>query len=119
MKKQGPSKKCRKNGSVTIKSGERLTIENAADFATSIREALAASQKVIIEFDVNVEADITALQVLCSACKTAAAEGKPLTRQGDDSESLRQLIISAGAKRLGPCSHNNGNTCIWFGGTQS
>lgn len=118
MENQTFSSKGREDGSITVSSGERLTIENAADFATCIREALAASPRVAVEFAATVEVDLAALQILCSACKTAAAEGKSLTHQGPATEFWRQLIVSAGAERLGSCRHNNNNPCIWFGGKQ-
>jgi len=110
--------KCHEDGSITINSGGRLTIENAADFISCLSEALATSQQVAIEFDSNVEVDITALQILCSACKTAAEEGKTFTRLGSGAESWQQLIISAGAECHGACRHNNNNPCSWFGGTK-
>lgn len=118
MAKQKIASMCQEADMITINSGARLTIENAADFAKSIREALATSQRVAIEFAANVEVDVTALQILCSACKTAATEGKSLIRQGATPESLQQLITAAGAQRLGLCQHDNGNLCIWFGGKQ-
>lgn len=106
----------RADGGITISSGKRLSIENAADFGRCVRTALATAQTVTLEFDPEVEVDISILQTLCSACKTAAAEHKTLTYQGSDPASLRQLIVTAGAERLGPCRHNNGNPCQWFGG---
>lgn len=110
------SKGHQKDGITTINSGERLTIENATAFANSVREALAACNTVAIEFAAQVEVDVTALQILCSACKTAATEGKILIQQGSTPESLWQLIAAAGAEHPGPCHHNNNNPCIWFGG---
>jgi ABC-type transporter Mla MlaB component len=103
---------------IVINSGELLTIETAADFARRIGAALAVSQQVTVNFAAKVEMDVTALQTLCSACKTAAAEGKILTQQGVGTDSLRQLIAAAGAQLHGPCKHNNSNPCIWFGGEQ-
>lgn len=118
MENQTFSSQSREDGTIVISSGERLTLENAADTTKCISEALAASPRVAVEFAATVEVDLTALQILCSACKTAAAEGKSLTHQGADMESWRQLIVSAGAERLAPCRHNNNNPCIWFGGKQ-
>ena len=119
MEKQPLSNKPQEVGTITISSGERLTIENAADFVQRFGEALTASQTVAMEFDTTVEVDITVLQTLCSACKTATAKGKTLTHQGSGHESLRHLIVSAGAERLGTCRYNNGNPCPWFGGKRS
>ena len=119
MERQTLSRTHREDGTIAISSGARLTIENATDFVQCFGEALAASQAVAMEFDATVEVDITVLQTLCSACKTAAAGGKTLSHQGPGTESLRQLIVSAGAERLGACRHNNGNPCPWFGRKRS
>lgn len=103
---------------IVINSGELLTIETAADFARRIGAALAVSQKVTVDFAAEVAMDVTALQILCSACKTATAEGKTFTQQGAGTESLRQLLVAAGAQCQGSCKHINSNPCIWFGGEQ-
>jgi len=119
MENKAFSSQRHEDGSITISSGKRLSIENANDFAMCLSEALAASQRVDIAFDANAEADITTMQILCSACKTAAAEGKTLTHQGFGTESLRKLVVAIGAENHGICKHNNDNLCIWFGGNDS
>lgn len=119
MENHTASSKEHEGGSTTILSGPRLTIENAADFAARIREAMATAKVVTVEFEANLEVDVTVLQILCSACKTAAVESKTLTYQGSGTQDLRQLITAAGGERSGPCRHNNGNQCIWFGGYEN
>jgi hypothetical protein len=116
MEQQTLARKCRDDGSIRVHCSESLTIDHAADFAACIRDSLAAANRVEVEFSAECTMDITALQALCSACKTAAATGKSLTCQGPVPLSLQQLIIAAGAQRVGPCLHNNGNPCPWFGG---
>lgn len=108
----------RENGEIVITSGDRLTIENSADFARLVREALDASRNVAIEFEPTVEIDITGLQILCSACKTASAGGKTFTYHGQQPESLADIITVSGAERRAVCKHNNDLTCIWFGGAK-
>lgn len=121
MEQQTFSTTCLEDGTVIISSGQRLSIENAADFAKALSAALSGAQREGIDCDAQVEADITALQVLCAACKTAAAGGKALAlpEQGVDSDSLRQLIMAVGADHLGTCRHNNNNSCIWLGGNRA
>jgi ABC-type transporter Mla MlaB component len=87
----------------TINSGERLTIETIGDFAALLRQSLGEKDTVFIEFDKNVELDITALQVLCSACQTAAAAGKKVMCHGPLPDSLRQLAATAGSERHDHC----------------
>ena len=102
MEEQALSSKHREAGTITISSGARLTIDNAADFVQRFRDVLTASQNVALEFDTTVEVDITTLQTLCSACKTAAVAGKSLTAHGSGPESLKQLIVAAGAVQAKP-----------------
>lgn len=108
---------CRENGEIIITSGDRLTIENAADFSRIIRESLDSSKNVAVEFEPSVELDITGVQVLCSACKSAAAGGNSFSYHGPQPKALAEIIISSGAERHAVCKHNNDSTCIWFGGT--
>jgi anti-anti-sigma regulatory factor len=106
----------RENGETIITSGARLTIENASDFSRIAREALEASHLVAIEFEPEVEIDITGLQILCASCKSAADGGKIFTYHGPQPQALTDIIASSGAERHAACKHNNDASCIWFGG---
>ncbi|MDD2365275.1 MAG: hypothetical protein PHN84_03855 [Desulfuromonadaceae bacterium] len=107
----------RENGSIVITSGDRLTIENASDFSRIVSESLHSSSSVLIEFDSSVEIDITGVQILCSACKSAANSGKIFSYQGVRPKALDDVIANSGAERHAFCKHNNDSTCIWFGGS--
>ena len=106
----------RENGEIIITSGDRLTIENAAEFSRIVREALEASTNVAIEFEPAVEIDITGVQILCSACKSAAQSGKTFSFHGSRPQALADIISISGTERNAICKHNNDSTCIWFGG---
>ncbi len=107
---------CRENGETVINSGDRLTIENAADFMRLLREGLDASQNVSVEFEAGVEIDITGIQLLCSACKSAAAKGKTFSCNGPRPKALEDMIEVCGAGRHTACKQNMDSNCIWFGG---
>lgn len=106
----------RENGAIIVTSGDRLTIENAAEFSRIIREALEASNNVAIEFEPTVEIDITGMQILCSACKSAARSGRVFSFNGPQPQALSDIITCSGAVRHAGCKHNNDSTCTWFGG---
>lgn len=106
----------REHGEIIITSGDRLTIENASEFTRIVREALEASENIAIEFDPAAEIDITAVQILCSACKSAAQSGKTFSYTGLQPKALADIISNTGAERRATCKHNNDSTCIWFGG---
>jgi len=111
-----PNSSVRENGDIIITSGARLTIESATEFSRIISEALEASQNVALEFEPTVEIDITGVQILCSACKSAARSGKTFTYRGPQPQALAGIITSSGAERNAVCKHNNDTTCTWFGG---
>lgn len=107
---------CRENGEIVINSGDRLTIENAADFMRLLREGLEASQNVAVELAADVEIDITGIQLFCSACKTAAAQGKTFSCRGPRPQALEAMIQACGVERHTACKQNMDSNCIWFGG---
>lgn len=107
---------CRENGEIIITTGDRLTIENAADFARLVSEALETSTSVAVEFGPEVEIDVTGEQILCSACKSAATGGKSFSYEGPRPQGLVDMIAASGAERNAACKHNNNSSCIWFGG---
>lgn len=104
------------DGHTLINSGERLSIENMAEFARRILEGMADADTVAVQLDANLEADITVLQVLCSACKTAAAKGKVFVCHGEIPAAVNDLVVAAGLERQGKCSYNKNRGCLWFGG---
>ena len=90
-----------------IGSGPRLTIETVADFTQRLRQELATADTLVIEFDPEVEMDITALQVLCSASATARAEGKRFIRRGAAPLALTDLMAAAGIQCRERCPKNS------------
>ena len=99
-----------------VKSGKRLSIDTIAEFVQQIRNGLTEETTVVIELEPDVEMDITALQVLCSACKQAAAEGKKITHRGPAPRALLDLVAAVGAERHERCRNNNISCFRQFGG---
>ena len=107
------------HGVTTVTSGVKLTIENVAGFLQIVRESLKTSDSVAITFEPSLEIDITGVQILCSACKSAALGGKVLSYYGPQPQGLADIIKSSGAARYTACRHNNDSLCAWFGGSES
>jgi hypothetical protein len=95
------------NNERVISSGHRLTIETISDFIQSLRKGFGEATTLIVEFDPQVEMDITALQVFCSACRTATAEGKKIIYRGSPPQALLDLLKAAGAQRHESCTIDN------------
>jgi len=106
----------REQAECVINSGEQLTIETIADFIGQIRTGLVEAATVVIEFNPEVEMDITALQVFCSSCKTAASEGKHFIHRGPPPRALLDLLSAAGAERHESCTHKNDSCFRQFEG---
>jgi ABC-type transporter Mla MlaB component len=87
-----------------LDSPARLTIETISDFAAQVRAALSEHTAVAIRFPATVELDITALQLFCSACKTAGAAGKSFTYHGPLPEALYRLAEASGSERHTSCA---------------
>ncbi len=101
---------------LVINSGDHLTIETIADFAQLLRSGLAEAATVVIDFRENVEMDITAVQVLCSACQTASAAGKKFIYRGPLPTTLLRLATAAGSERHDHCKIDNPSCFRKFGG---
>jgi len=102
-----------------ISTTSRLTIETVAECSQRIRQGLDEASTVVIAFEPEMEIDITALQLFCSACATAAAEGKQCLYRGQPPQALLDLLTAAGADRREHCSRNTNNSCFrLFGGQE-
>jgi len=100
----------RNGGDVVIVAGGRLTFSRAGSFHTILMEALAGSGRVdLFLHDVD-EADLTFLQLLCSAHRTAASQGTVFSLGGLDAAGpVLRLIQAAGAQRGAGCPEG----CLW------
>ncbi|MBU1565306.1 MAG: STAS domain-containing protein [Proteobacteria bacterium] len=103
-------------GERVISSGDRLTIATIADFAQQLRSGLAEAGIVAVEFSEIVEMDVTALQVFCSACRTASAAGKKFICRDPLPATLLHLAAAAGSERLDYCEIDNPSCFRKFGG---
>ena len=102
----------------TVSLGGSLNIEAAAELRRVLGEALAEAPRILLDARQLEGLDITILQTICSACKTAAASGQLLLPEGEFPDCLKALNSGIGAHMALPCRQNNDQPCIWFGGTR-
>jgi len=93
-----------------------LNIETAAELRRVLGEALTEAPRVLLDARQLEELDVTILQTICSACKTAAAAGRLFLPEGGLPECIKTLNNGIGAHMASPCRQNNEQPCIWFGG---
>lgn len=71
-------------------------LKAAQDIAGTLRQALAAHNKLAIATDAITGADITTIQLLLAARKQALAAGKSLMLAAPPTGALRELLIATG-----------------------
>ena len=102
--------------SLTVSVSGTVGIEGAAELQSALAEAISGVVQVKLDLQKVESIDITALQVICSACKTAAANGCYLFSDLKLPECMIKLNSVIGAHITTHCSQNNGEPCLWFGG---
>ena len=97
----------------------RLVLEGELNLCRirQLHEELRSSMENVRKLDVDisgvVEADLSFLQLLCSAHRTAVKTGKTLNLMNDIPEAVRQAMEANGYSRQNSCSLDIGKTCLW------
>lgn len=91
-----------------------MTIQRIAALKAQVSEALAGSDKLVLKLKDVERADLTFLQLLCSAHRTAVSSGKILCCD-EVSEAVDQAISDAGFIRdnMG-CGQDCTDSCLWL-----
>ncbi|PKN17411.1 MAG: hypothetical protein CVU71_16705 [Deltaproteobacteria bacterium HGW-Deltaproteobacteria-6] len=98
----------------------RLALEGelTLEHIRQLHEDLQSSMENVRELDVDisgaVETDLSFLQLLCSAHRTAVKTGKTLHLTGDIPEVVRQAMEDNGYSRQNSCGLDAGQTCLWM-----
>ena len=98
-------------GNVTL-SGD-LTIFQASEIQTRLREALESSDDVRITLQDVTSMDLSCLQLLCSAHRTAASGKKTLRFASPPPLLFRETVAAAGLKRYGGCAASPNTDCLY------
>lgn len=107
FKKEGPE------GELILEAG--LTIENAAGLRSMVQEALLKTDSLEIVIGKEAGIDITLLQILCSAHRTAVKAGKRLSVRGGES-SLVRVLSDAGLRGCNCGAGDRYRSCLWAEG---
>ncbi len=91
----------------------KLTISRASELAASVGQMLAeAEHAAVLDLAAVTAADVSFLQILCAAHRTALRDGKSLSITSPSKELLR-TVRTAGFERRQPCTQCTGDTCLW------
>lgn len=103
-----------KETSVVALTGE-LTIMQAAELKKRLTEALNSAQSVQVHIGKVINVDLTCMQLLCSAHRTAFVRGKQLSIVGPVSPIFRKMIDQTGFRRTHGCSFSPNSNCLCCG----
>lgn len=104
------------DGTTTVTLSGSLTIETSRELHRVLSEALNDSQRIELDLQRLDAIDLTALQIICSACKSASNLKRSLACSSGIPAPLASLGKSLGGPGGLPCIQNNNDPCIWFGG---
>lgn len=96
--------------------GGELTIPFAGEFRGALLEAFDAAGRVVVNLAGVSAVDITGLQLLCSAHRSACAREKGFGIEGLTNPVLAEAVGLAGFPRHVGCAVDVGKTCVWMGG---
>ena len=102
----------KKKGILTLK-GE-LTIETAAELKTALQDAVNRCNAIEVAFKDVTAADLTCLQLLCSAHKSANKLKKSLTLHPEIPGNFRKTVFSLGFRRQSGCFLVEKKNCLWL-----
>ena len=101
-------------GELTL--GGSLTIENASVIRKKLIAALIKEDALKVCIDADAAVDISFLQLLCSAHRTASKLGKAFTLGRAVSGNFLNAVESAGYFRKRGCARDREAACLWTGG---
>jgi len=92
-----------------------MTIQNASAFKDSLRALQESGTGAAINLEGLTEADLSFLQLLCSAHRTFTTFDQPFTIAGRVPEPLLKIIAAAGYQRERGCPLDSTHSCLWVG----
>ena len=95
-----------------------LTVADATELKNLLLEALAARDFVEVDLTNVTGMDLSTLQLICSAHRTARTSGKELALTGTGKGVLLEARKVAGYIRHQGCMYNPTKSCLWVGGTE-
>lgn len=98
---------------VTLDIRGNLTIERAVELKTAIWGALLKHHEVKVSVEGTPPVDISFLQLMCSAHRTALRDGKLFDFREGPPDSIITAACESGYSRHGLCTHGTPDNCLW------
>lgn len=94
----------------------RLAIDTTPELLALLRTQLPAAEKTRLDVSALTEVDLSGMQLICSACRTAKMKRHSFSFSGNLAPCVQEAIGAVGLQRYITCKHNTDHPCIWCGG---
>jgi anti-anti-sigma factor len=101
---------------VVFRARGDLTVERAREVQEALRQALRQAQHVVLDLQEVSALDLSFLQILCAACKTALAAGRTLAHRGGNGGAFWEGVERAGYPSKWGCLREAETSCLWVSG---
>ncbi len=91
-----------------------LTLKHVDEIRVAFIKALIDANHVEIDFRNVTEADLSCLQLLCSAHRTSMKLNKRLNLVGSLPKNVREVAAAAGYSRSSGCAKDCEQSCLWI-----
>ena len=98
---------------VTLQWEGDLTVRRVAALKVQVQQALASATQVFIVIAADAECDMTVMQLLCSAHRTASRQGKTLQLYGEIPQQFKMIMGLSGFSRHIGCARDQSGCCLW------
>ena len=99
----------------SLKLDGEWTIERAQELKQLLLDAIGRAQHLILDAGKLTAADLSCLQILCSAHRTSVRAGIRITIKSSPSEVLKRAANDAGFFRTVNCRNIELADCLWKG----
>jgi ABC-type transporter Mla MlaB component len=108
------AKQSGKQGNITLDGN--LTVGQAEGLRILLIKALIDAEQVRVDFGTVTDVDLSCIQLLCSAHRSASRMKRSITLSGDWPEPFKKIVEEAGYSRLAGCHLDVDHSCLWVRG---
>ncbi len=101
-----------KNGRLILT--DELTINRIRQLRDDLDEAQGKVKNLMVDIEKATDIDLTFLQLLCSAHRSAVSQNKTLTLSGKINPAMEKAIRENHYLRQTGCIPDKTNTCLWM-----
>ena len=100
------------NKGVVILEGD-LTMPYAEEIRKILMKAIRGADELSVAFKNVRDADLSCLQLLCSAHRSAVRMKKHMTFTGIVPQTFKDTVVAAGFSHIRGCGPDSGRKCLW------